>query len=192
MKIQVDRLTATPEPFRFEAGEGWWRQHMPAQPGLPAVPSVPFAVEGRVHLTGEDVIVEGEVQGALDLECSRCLARYRHRLRETFRLVLEPAGTRTPADPEASAALDRDGLCLGDELETGWYRGGEIELSSVCLELIALGLPVKPLCHEDCPGLCPQCGADLSGGDCGCRQTPNPSPFDVLATLRGDGPRGAD
>ena len=191
MQIQVDRLSATPTAFRFEAGAGWWQQHMPRQRGLPREPLVPFEICGEAHLMGEDVHLEGRIEGALELECSRCLARYRHRLREPLRLVLEPAGQRTPADPEAKAALLRDGLCLGDELETGWYRGGEIDLSAVCLECIALGLPVKPLCREDCAGLCPQCGNDLSQGACGCQKARNPSPFDVLASLRDGGTRGA-
>lgn len=191
MKILLDRLSATPAPFRFEASAAWWQQRMPHQTGLPREPLAPFEVEGVAHLAGEDLHLEGCIEGALELECSRCLARYRHRLREPFRLMLEPAGQRTPADPEAKAALDRDGLCLGDELETGWYRGREIFLDAVCLELISLGLPVKPLCREDCAGLCTQCGRDLSQGDCDCQKTRAPSPFDVLASLRGDGPRGA-
>lgn len=192
MQILVDRLTATPTPFHFEADSGWWRQHVPRQPGLPSELPVPFQIDGRAHVVAEDVCLEAVVEGELDLECGRCLARYRQRLREPFRLVLEPAGQRTPADPEAKAALDRDGLCLGDELETGWYRGQEIVLDAVCLEVISLALPVKPLCSEDCAGLCPQCGADLRQGDCGCRKTRTPSPFDVLATLRDGGPRGAE
>jgi uncharacterized protein len=184
MKILVDRLTATPTPLRFEAGSGWWRQHMPPGRALPGELLEPFAIAGEVHLMGEDVYVEGVVAGALELECSRCLARYGHRLREPFRLVLEPAGSRVPADPEAASALARDGLCLGDEDETGWYRGGEIRLDSVCLEVIALALPVQPLCREDCAGLCAGCGADLNAGACGCKQAPPKSPFDVLAVLR--------
>jgi uncharacterized protein len=192
MKILVDRLSATPEPFHFEAGAGWWQQHRPRQAGLPDAPEGPFRVEGRAHAIGDDVYLEGWVEGVLPLECSRCLARYGHRLREPFRLVLEPAGQRTPADPEAKLALDRNGLCLGDELEKGWYRGQEIVLDAVCLEVIALALPVQPLCSEDCAGLCPQCGTALGQGDCGCRKTPTPSPFDVLASLRDGGTRGAD
>lgn len=187
MKILVDRLSATPTPFQFEAGSGWWQQHMPAKGDLPRAVCEPFRVEGQAHTLGEDLYLEGEITGALELECSRCLARYRHALREPFRLVLEPAGPGQPAEPEAAAALGRDGLCLGDEFETGWYRGGEIHLDSVCLEVISLALPVQPLCREDCAGLCPQCGADRNQGACGCEAIRRPSPFDVLAALRGDG-----
>jgi uncharacterized protein len=27
---------------------------------------------------------------------------------------------------------------------------------------------MKPLCSEDCKGICPQCGQDLNEGECDC------------------------
>ena len=186
MKLLVDRLTESPAPYEFEAGDAWWRPHAPQGSGLPETPAEPFRVHVRAWKQGEDVLLEGNLEGAFELECSRCLARYRQPLRESFRLVLEPAGTRVPGDPEAAQALARDGLCLGDELETGWYRGSEVQLDSVCLELITLALPVQPLCREDCAGLCPRCGADRNTTSCDCDAPPRPdSPFAALASLRG-------
>ncbi|MDH5566635.1 MAG: DUF177 domain-containing protein [Myxococcales bacterium] len=184
MKIRVDLLTATPTPLHFEEGTSWWQAHMPAGTGLPRELAEPLRVDVAAHSMGLDVYLEGRVQTAFDLECGRCIARYRQPLDETFRLVLEPAGARSPTDPETSKALARDGLCLDDEFETGWYRGHEIGLDAVCLEVISLALPVKPLCREDCAGLCARCGADLNQGACGCEQIAQNSPFAVLGALR--------
>ncbi len=184
MKLLVDRLSSTPTRFRFEADSGWWAAHMRREAGLPQELPEAFVFELSAHLMGEDLYLEGAASGALELECSRCLARYRHGLREPFRLVLEPAGARVPADPEGALALARDGLCLGSEFEAGWYRGSEVHLGPFFLEVIALVLPVKPLCREDCPGLCPRCGADLSQGPCGCGDARPDSPFAALAPLR--------
>ncbi len=184
MKVLVDRLTATPSPFQFERGSAWWRAATPDLPGLPREVSEPFRVRLNAHRIGDDLFLDGEVEGAFELECSRCLARYRSPLRESFRLVLEPAGQRVPAEPEGAAALARDGVCLGDELETGWYRGTEIDLGAFLLELISLSLPVKPLCREDCAGLCPHCGEDLNRSPCGCKEIKPESPFAALAALR--------
>ena len=133
---------------------------------------------------GEDLYLEGSVEGRLELECGRCLARYGHRLREPFRLVLEPAGSRRPADPEGAEALERDGVCLGEEIEVGWYRGTEIDLGAVLFEVVALALPVKPLCRDECAGLCSRCGVDLNLGPCGCPEIETGSPFAVLKALR--------
>jgi len=184
MQIDFDALNESPTPFAFEVGPAWWRTHVPSQQGFPEEPEAPLQLAVRAYKMGEDVVLEGLLEGSLALECGRCLARYRQPLRESFRLVLEPAGSRVPADPEAAAALVRDGLCLGDEFETGWYREGEIHLDSVCLELIALALPVQPLCREDCAGLCPRCGVDRNVSPCDCGEVRPESPFAALAALR--------
>ena len=97
------------------------------------------------------------------------------------------AGDRVPADPEGAAALTRDGVCLGEDLESGWYRGRQIDLGSTMFEVVALGLPVKPLCREECRGLCLSCGADRNTEDCSCRETRPQSPFSVLEKLRTGG-----
>jgi uncharacterized protein len=184
MHLSTESLSETPERFAFEAGPAWWRTHVPPQQGYPEQPEEPLQLTLRAHKIGDDVVLEGQLEGNLTLECGRCLARYRQPLRETFRLVLEPAGSRVPADPETAAALARDGLCVGDEFETGWYREGEIHLDSVCLELIALALPVQPLCREDCAGLCARCGADRNVARCTCEEVRPESPFAALAALR--------
>ena len=189
MKILVDRLGTTPADFHWEAGSAWWQAEMPPQPGLPREVLEPFRFDFAAHRMGEDVYIEGTVVGAVELECSRCLARYGHVLRDSYRLILEPAGARVPTDPEAAEALRRDGVCLGDEIEAGWFRGDEIRLGAFFREVVSLALPVKPLCDEDCPGLCPHCGIELGKKTCDCRATQSDSPFAALAALR-DGPRG--
>ncbi len=184
MKLLVERLDETPTEFAFEAGSAWWRAWMRVDRSLPREPQEPFSLALRAHRMAEDLYLEGSITGVLDLECSRCLACYRHALHETFRLVLEPAGARVPADPEGAGALTRDGLCLEEEIESGWYRGSELDLGAFLHEIVALALPVKPLCHEDCAGLCPRCGADLNMDPCKCAEVPADSPFAALAALR--------
>jgi uncharacterized protein len=191
MKILVDRLTATPTEFSFEGDSAWWRIVMPDQRGVPRELLKPFAFRFEAHRMAGDIYLEGTAEGALEFECSRCLARYGHDLREPFRLILAPAGQRSPADPEAAEALANQGLCLGDEIESGWFRGDEIRLDAFFREVISLALPVQPLCAEDCPGLCPHCGIELGVETCDCRETKSGSPFAVLAALR-DGPAGGN
>ncbi len=190
MKIPVERITATPQHLSFEGNSHWWNASIPAEHGLSLELDRPFAIECDVHLMGEDLFIAGAVEGALEFECGRCLARYRHGLRESFRLILESPGDRIPSEPEAAAALSRDGICLGDEIESGWYRGSEVDLSHFFLEVVATALPAAPLCRESCEGLCSNCGADLNTDRCGCVQTNPASPFSVLAELR-DLPGGA-
>jgi uncharacterized protein len=184
MKIFLDRLKATPEPYTFEAESTWW-QETGSTLGIDdkAVLDV-FRLEMQAYTLGEDLFFDGEIHGALELECSRCLVGYREEIRESFRLLLEPAGNRLPAEPEAAAILAAEGMCLSDELGTGWYKGAEIKLNDFFRELLALALPAKPLCREECLGLCPQCGVDQNTESCTCTKTNPLSPFAVLGSLR--------
>jgi uncharacterized protein len=185
VKILVDRLTATPSVLRFSVSPSWVAARLGSGPerqleGL----REDVAFEVRAHRMGADVYLEGEASGALELACSRCLTRYRGPIRERFRLVLEPAGDRVPADPEGAAALAHEGLYLADEPESGWFRGPEIRLDRLVGEVLALAVPVQPLCREDCRGLCPRCGIDRNVESCGCSEARPGSPFAVLASLR--------
>jgi uncharacterized protein len=90
-----------------------------------------------------------------------------------------------PADPEGAAALAQEGLYLADELESGWFRGPEIQLDRFVGEMVSLSVPVQPLCRDDCRGLCPRCGGDRNLESCSCAETRPASPFTVLAKLRG-------
>lgn len=169
MKILVDRLKGTPTDFRFEPDDPGWAEARDVVPELSGELAETPTASVRAHRMGADLYLEGELDGALELECSRCLARYRHPLHEPFRLVLEPAGARVPSEPEAARDLARLGMCLGEELELGWLQGPEIDLRAFLREVVALALPVQPLCREDCRGLCPRCGADRNVEPCRCR-----------------------
>jgi uncharacterized protein len=184
MKLRIDSIKDTPQSFPFEADEEWRRAAAETIPELAAdggeIPSTTL----RAYRVGQDLLLEGKLEGALGLECSRCLTRYRHPLLEPFRLLLEPSGKRVPADPEAARLLLANGFCLGDELELGWFQGHELDLTPLFLEVVALAIPVQPLCREDCKGLCPQCGVDRNQSRCDCAAPRESSPFAVLESLK--------
>ena len=185
MKLLVDRISEEPSEHAFEPEPAWWAEACEAIRELEGAERGSFRVAFQAHRMAEDLYLEGRIEGRLELECARCLARYFHALREDFRLVLEPAEGRVPAEPEAAEALERDGLAISDALEAGVFRGPEIELGAYLREVVALSSPVKPLCREDCRGLCPRCGTDRNRESCGCDETRPDSPFAALAVLRG-------
>lgn len=184
MKILVDRLEQTPTELAFGPDDPGWAEVLESVPELRGPEAEVPSVRLRAHRMGKDVYLEGVLEGALSLECGRCLVRYRSPLREPFRLVLEPAGARVPAEPEAARDLARLGMCLGDELEVGWFQGPAIDLRSLLREGVALAVPVQPLCREDCRGLCPRCGTDRNRESCECEAERPASPFAGLAALR--------
>lgn len=203
MKLILDRIDVTPREYEFEAPPSWWLKRVEAARELEYEVKAPFHfVVEAYRAAGNEFCLQGIATGELELECGRCLTRYRHALREDFRLVLQDAAGRVPPDPEGVESLTRDGLCLLDELELGWYRGSEIVLDGFFGEVISDAIPIQFLCSEDCAGLCPICGARRADGDCGCAldesqeasgQGDAPeraSPFAVLAKLRDELPGG--
>jgi len=131
----------------------------------------------RVHLdvskTGPEVIISGALLAGLQLQCSRCLKDYRTELDIPISVVYHPAGER--------ASSDRREL-KGDEMDLGFYKD-EIDLEELFREQILLNTQMKPLCDENCKGICPQCGTDLNVSACGCvRQQTDPR-LEVLRKL---------
>ena len=87
--------------------------------------------------------------------------------------------TSLPADdaPAEGRAEAEDAGLIG-------FRGEEIDLTEGIQEQVVLNLPMRPLCREDCKGLCAACGADLNLGECNCRRQPPDGPFAALRHLR--------
>ena len=64
------------------------------------------------------------------------------------------------------------------------FKGDEIDFRDSIQEQIILAFPMRPLCRENCSGLCPNCGSDLNKGECGCTKTPVNSRFKILEKLK--------
>lgn len=196
MKIFVDRLTQEPVNEVCEAPASWWLARTAEARDADYEVLEPFRFDVRSYKAGSDVILEVTCSGAIQVKCGRCLARYRHALHDRFRLLAEEARGRVPPDPEGCESLERDGLCLTDEIESGWYRGSVIQLDGLFSELIAGAIPDHPVCRENCRGLCQFCGKSPNDESCDCesefeQSAPTPkSPFAVLARLRDESAGG--
>jgi uncharacterized protein len=60
------------------------------------------------------------------------------------------------------------------------YENNELDLYPYLRETMILELPVKPLCNEDCKGLCPICGKNKNENDCGHEIKETYKPFEGL------------
>ena len=101
----------------------------------------------------------GSAKAELELVCGRCL--------EPFRLHVD-----APFDvrylPATAASNDEDEQVEDEDLGTSYYRDDQIDLNELLREQFYLALPMKPLCQEDCKGLCPHCGTNLNTSTCTC------------------------
>ena len=101
----------------------------------------------------------GTVRTELELPCSRCLEPFRMPVDASFDLRFLPA---------SEMAADEEREVQDDDLDTSYYRDDQIDLNELLREQFYLALPMKPLCREDCRGLCPQCGTNWNTGTCTC------------------------
>lgn len=143
---------------------------------LPAIELGPERFEpaapARLHLTvtntGAGIVASGRVDAVFRAVCVRCL--------RDFDLVVS-------ADVDGFYVRQGDDAEIPEEQEFGYIEGDSIELMDQILAALILELPFAPLHAEDCPGICPQCGADRNEGVCGCPESTEGSPFSVLRDL---------
>lgn len=113
----------------------------------------------RFLRTGKTVVVEGSVQISASLVCSRCLGDFPWSMDIAFKEEYTP-----------SEGLSREGEheLTGGELDLGFYANDELDIEELVEEQVLLSMPMKPLCREECRGMCPRCGINLNVGACQC------------------------
>ena len=139
-----------------------------------AVESLP---EGSlfVEKKRETIRVQGQFRATVKLECSRCLKMYAFAVDIPFTHYLRPG--------EEQRCNGKERELFAEDLEYGYYEGDVIELEGIVEEVLLLAIPMKPLCAEECKGLCPWCGADKNEGGCQCPERFGGSPFDILKKI---------
>ncbi|GEP33172.1 hypothetical protein NSZ01_09400 [Nocardioides szechwanensis] len=108
----------------------------------------PVELDLRIEAVMEGVLVTGEARVSLEGECVRCLEPIDDDVDVTFQeLFLYDDQDLQGGDPED------DGVSmLEDDL---------LDLEPLLRDAVVLALPFQPLCEDDCPGLCTECGALL-------------------------------
>jgi len=130
-----------------------------------------------IQKTGERFRLSGGVSTVLQLACSRCLEPFPSPIDASFDLVYHP---QTLNAGEGEREVEEE------DLATAFYHNNEIDLGQLMREQFYLALPMKPLCAEDCQGLCPNCGTNLNRGACDCRREWEDPRLAVLKTLKRD------
>jgi uncharacterized protein len=118
-------------------------------------------VQGKVRLmrTNRSILARGELSTEVELTCSRCLGSFNCPLKMNLEEEYHPT-----ADVDTGAAIsvpDEPGCFTIDENHI-------LDLTEAVRQYALLAIPMKPLCKENCAGLCPFCGKNLNQGPCGC------------------------
>jgi uncharacterized protein len=173
MKIPVDDITATPTALEYTEEVGELNDRLGRGVRDFRVPEGGLGVDLECYRAGLDVFFRGTLQGAVVGTCSRCLEEYPFGLEHPFVFVLTPRAAATLPESQLSA----------DDMALSFYEGEEIDVTPLVHEQVILALPTRPLCREDCRGLCPRCGANLNAGPCACPAAPPDPRLAVLHAL---------
>ncbi|MGA8247228.1 MAG: YceD family protein [Nocardioides sp.] len=107
----------------------------------------PVELDLRTEAVMEGVLVTGTARAALEGECARCL---------------EPVSDEIEVRFQELFAYDDQGVDPDEELEVSMLQGDLVDLEPLLRDAVVLALPFQPLCKDDCPGLCVECGARLA------------------------------
>ena len=136
-------------------------------------------ITGEVTFTnsGRHIVARGSFRTTVELECSRCLRRHRIELDLPIEEALPIAG-HVPDVREEEVEEE-----LPQEETEPLFVDGIFDLNELLRQNTLVAVPIKPLCSEECKGLCPHCGKNLNDGPCDCPPDSEAGPFAALAEL---------
>ena len=118
-------------------------------------------ITGSVRLmkTDRGILLKGIFNTNLFLRCGRCLTSFIHPLsikieEEYFPIMDVTTGIMLPAPEEPGSFIIDDRNIM--------------DISEAIRQYTVMALPIKPLCRQDCSGLCPTCGTNLNEKKCEC------------------------
>ncbi|MEW5796113.1 MAG: DUF177 domain-containing protein [Candidatus Zixiibacteriota bacterium] len=115
-------------------------------------------VDLDIQKAADEYYCQGRVEAQVVVECARCLGEFDSKLAGEVDFVVysrEEATRHRDVDEE-------DYVC---------FEGNDLRVDIVVpvRQALVLSIPMKPLCSEDCRGLCPTCGANLNERTCDCK-----------------------
>ena len=142
--------------------------------------TAPVDLRMVIHKDQDRFRLVGTVKTELELQCSRCLEPFTLPVDRAFDLRFLPAGTPEPESDSDDEEIEVE----EDDVSLTFYRDEQIDLNELLREQFYLALPMKPLCADDCKGLCPLCGKNLNRETCDCNRTWDDPRMAALRELR--------
>lgn len=159
------RSTLRAEPGEFK----------PFADGVKSVGEV--KLELAIQHSGEEYFCQGEVSVGCRTDCARCLVEFEQQIRQPVDFIVYGGGTADSDDGSADSEIYV--LLQGSDIRA--------DVTEPVRQAMVLAFPMKPLCSENCLGICPQCGANLNKQSCGCARENNDPRWDGLKRLAGRG-----
>jgi uncharacterized protein len=130
----------------------------------------PVELDLRLEAVMEGVLVTGTATAALAGECARCL---------------EPISDEIEVRFQELFVYEDQGVDPDEELEVSMLQDDLVDLEPLLRDAVVLALPFQPLCRDDCPGLCTECGARLADDPDHAHDAPVDPRWAALSELTG-------
>lgn len=113
----------------------------------------------NIQQIGDEYFCQAFMTVPIEEECCRCLNLFDDELEADFSFSVKTGKGESVLSSES------------DNSDVIVLKKGEhvADLGQVVYDAVVLALPAKPLCDEDCRGLCPSCGVNLNEESCKCR-----------------------
>ncbi|MXY24928.1 MAG: DUF177 domain-containing protein [Acidobacteria bacterium] len=137
--------------------------------------AAPVVLELLILKDGDRYRLSGPLRTTVERSCSRCLKPFQ---------VPTVLDIDVRYHPQRANTGDGEHEISDDDLSIAYYRDDQIHLGDLVREQLRLASPMKPLCNDDCRGLCPVCGVNRNETTCDCVASWHDPRFDRLRTLR--------
>ena len=128
----------------------------------------PVELDLRLEAVMEGVLVTGTAHTSLVGECARCLEPISEEMEVRFQELF----------------VYEDHALPGEDDEVSTLQDDLVDLEPLLRDAVVLALPFQPLCMDDCPGLCPDCGARLKDDPDHAHEDPIDPRWAGLAALK--------
>lgn len=118
----------------------------------------PARVGLKMYNVGDSISAFFDLDVKARLRCSRCLETFSYPISSSFQVTYRDSADSVD---KRDSAGDEDIVLYSDDL---------VDVSDDVRQQIVVTLPMKPVCADDCKGLCTVCGQNLNVGLCGCAQ----------------------
>jgi uncharacterized protein len=172
MILDLREFEEFPARSTSRAGPGEFK---PFADGVTAVGEV--KLELAIQQSGEEYFCQGEVSAGCMTDCARCLIEFEQQIRQSVDFIVHGGGMTDSNDG------------LPDDETYVFLQGNDLlaDVTEPVRQAMVLSFPMKPLCSDNCLGLCPHCGANLNKQSCDCARENSDSRWDGLKRLAGRG-----
>lgn len=120
-------------------------------------------IRGKAHLMRmqSSLLVKCNIKTEVELSCVRCLNKYLYPMKLRFEEEYFPVIDVLSGKPVTGSG--EPGVFYIDEHHI-------VDLTEAIRQYASLAIPMKPLCNENCVGLCSHCGHNLNKGRCQCAE----------------------